>query len=180
MPDGVIDSCCLINLCAAGQLSDVIPPLGLSWHIPPPVKAETLFLRTREVDGSLGREAVDLQPSIDAGVLRVCEPESGAEMDLYVELAGVLDDAEAMALAIAKCRRWVLATDDRLAIRQAMDLGVPLITTPELMRKWATATAASQAELSVALQRVQSRARFIPSPKFPFYDWWVRNAARPG
>lgn len=178
MSDGVIDSCCLINLCAVGQLGDVLPPLGLAWHIPPPVEAETLFLRTREADGSSGREAVDLQPSIDAGVLQICVAQPGDEIDLYVELAGVLDDAEAMTLAIAKCRKWVLATDDRLAIRYATDLDVTLITTPELMKKWAEATGATPERLSLALERIHSRARFTPSPKFPEYEWWVRSAAR--
>lgn len=176
MPDAVIDSCCLINLCAVGPLGDVLTPLGLSWHIPPLVRDEALFLRTRETDGSAGREAVDLQPAIRAGLLEICEPDEGPEAELFVELAAVLDDAEAMALAIAKSRNWILATDDRLAIRYATDLSVSLLTTPEVMKRWAHATRAPQPELRLALRRIQSRARFTPSPKFPCYDWWMQNA----
>lgn len=177
--DAVIDSCCLINLCAVGPLAHVLPPLGVSWHIPPQVKAESLFLRTQEEDGSLGRERLDLQPAIDAGVLAICEAEPGAETDLYVQLAGPLDDGEAVSLAIAKCRSWLLATDDRLAIRYATDLDVPVMTTPELMERWADATSAEPRALSCALRRIQRRARFAPSRRSPFYDWWTRNAKAP-
>lgn len=177
MSDTVIDSCCLINLCAVGRLTEVLPLLGVSWHIPPLVKEEALFLRTEEENGSPGTERVDLQPAIDVGVLALCAPEPGTETELYVELAAALDDAEAMALAIAKCRSWLFATDDRMAIRHATALAVSVITTPELMKRWADATSAAPDELCVALLRIQNRARFTPSPKFPLYDWWSRNAA---
>ena len=83
---------------------------------------------------------------------------------------------EAAALAIATCRAWTLATDDRLAIRYAQDLGASLVTTPEFMKRWAEATQAAPAALRRALQRVESRARFTPSAKFPLYEWWLRAA----
>lgn len=176
MSDAVIDSCCLINLCAVGDLSRVLPPLGLCWHIPPPVRQETLFLRTILDDGALGRESVDLQPAIGAGILNICELAAGEETDLYVELARAMDDADAMALAIAKCRIWLLATDDRVALRYARDLGVSVTTTPELMQRWAHTVSPEQHELSQALRRIQTRAQFAPNPKSPFYEWWVSNA----
>ena len=180
MSDAIVDSCCLINLCAVGDLTSVLRPLGLCWHIPPPVRQETLFLRTAEPDGTLGKEPVDLQPAIDTGLLEVCEVAPGAETDLYVQLAAVLDDAEAMALAIAKCRNWVLATDERLAIRYAADLAVPVLSTPALMKQWAEATCPTPSELAMALRRIEFRARFTPSPKFPCHDWWARSARGSG
>jgi len=180
MSDAVIDSCCLINLCAVGELTRVLTPLGLSWHIPAPVMAETLFLRTLDEEGTLGKERVDLQAAVDRGVLAVCAAAPGTETDLYVQLAAALDDAEAMALAIARCRKWLLATDDRLAIRYAADLAVPVITTPELMRRWADTTSAEAGQIRAALRRIQDFARFTPSPNFPMYNWWIRNVTSRG
>jgi predicted nucleic acid-binding protein len=175
MPDAVIDSCCLINLCAAGDLGDVLPPLGLTWHIPKAVMGETLFLRDVDSDGNRQLRRVDLQASVDRGLLRPCSPESEAETSLYVALAAALDDGEAMALAIAKSRAWRLATDDRLAIRHAKDLGVPIVTTPELMKRWADALSLDIAQVRAALGRIQKLARFVPSPSFPMHSWWVKQ-----
>lgn len=177
MSDGVIDSCCLINLRAVGDLTDVLPHLGLSWHVPPAVETEALFLRTIAADGSRGREPIDLQPSISAGILRLCRLQPGTETELYVELAAELHDGEAMSLAIASCRNWLLATDDKLAIRRAGDLGVPLVGTPELIHRWADASGPTPHELALALQRVQTRARFMPSRRSPLHGWWTRSAS---
>jgi phosphatidylserine/phosphatidylglycerophosphate/cardiolipin synthase-like enzyme len=134
---------------------------------------ETLFLRDVDPDGNRQLRRVDLQSSVDRGLLLPCSPESEAETSLYVSLATALDDGEAMALAIAKSRAWRLATDDRLAIRYAKDLGVPILTTPELMKRWADALSADINRVRAALRRIQVMARFVPSPSFPMHGWWV-------
>ena len=66
----------------------------------------------------------------------ICEPIGEAEIELYFELATSLDDGEAMALAIAKTRQWILATDDRKATTIAEKMKVKLVSTPELVKNW--------------------------------------------
>ena len=49
---------------------------------------------------------------------------------IAVEFAAQIDDGEASCLAIAKSRGWLVATDDRKAIRLAVKSGISVITTP--------------------------------------------------
>jgi len=174
--DGIIDTCCLINLCAVGGLSDWLPALGLLWHVPSAVMDEAIFLRRTQEAGKPRKEEVDLRPLVADGTLRVCDIESAEELALYVRLASELDDGEAMAMALARCRNWLLATDDRKARRLASDLAVAVLTTPELMKRWADAASPAPGKLAAALRRVQELARFVPAPDFPLHDWWRQNA----
>ena len=176
MAEGIIDTCCLINLLAVGRVGDWLPLLGLRWHIPSAVMGEALYLRGSDEAGKPRKEPVDLRPLVAGGALAVCGLESSEETDLYVRLAAELDDGEAMALALAKCRNWLLATDDRKGRRLAADLAVTVLTTPDLMKRWADAASPTPDELAAALRRIREFARFVPSEDFPLHDWWLSNA----
>jgi hypothetical protein len=175
MSKGIIDTCCLLNLCAVGPLPDWLPALGWTWHVPEAVLGETLYLRTYDGNGEPANEEVDLRLYVTQGVLADCSVEPGEETRLYVELARSLDDGEAMALACAATRGWHLASDDRKARLTAGELGVVVTTTPELLRRWAETTNASGEEIAAAVGRVRDLARFVPSEGFPMYDWWVQH-----
>lgn len=172
MADSIIDACCLTNLCAAGDLIDWLKHLGGQWHVPKAVMREALFLRVEQADGEVTRERISLEPMVQSELLRACEPEGTAELELYFELAAALDDGEAMALALAKSRGWTLATDDRKAIRQAAELKVRVVTTPELVQRWGKKSSATKVELRDALLRIQRRAGFFPPEQSPLHDWW--------
>jgi predicted nucleic acid-binding protein len=58
---------------------------------------------------------VDLFPLISNGTIQVFDFASPAERDLFVQEAAVVDDGEAMSIAIAVCREYALAIDDRKA-----------------------------------------------------------------
>jgi len=137
MPDTVIDTCCLTNISAAGNLAAVLSHTGLTWHVPPAVAAEAVFVRVRQADGRIVKQHFDLKPFLATKALRDVELAEGEETALYVDLAADLSDGEAMALAIASCRGWKIVTDDRKARRRAGELGTEVITTPQIMRLWA-------------------------------------------
>ena len=171
-----MDACCLVNLYSAGDLRQFIPSMGLTWHIPIVVVDETLFVRGVDSAGQSTREPIDLQPVIDAGLVRVCEVGGGTETALYVQFAGQVDDGEAMCLAIAKHRGWLIATDDRKALRLAESEGVDTITTPELIKKWCDAVGPSDKELGAVLRQIESRASFVPRVGSVLYAWWAQHA----
>ncbi|NCO41253.1 MAG: hypothetical protein CO096_12460 [Armatimonadetes bacterium CG_4_9_14_3_um_filter_66_14] len=175
MPEGSLDTCCLLNLCAVGRVADWLPSLGWQWHVPEAVRGETLYLRTYGAEGEPVNQEVDLQPDLAEGVLVECALDPGEETARYVQLAGSLGDGEALALALAATRHWLLATDDRKARRLAGELGVPVITTPELARRWADNTGSTDVEIAAALCRVRDLARFVPGEGFPLRDWRVRH-----
>ena len=124
MPDAIVDSCCVINLYAAGDLPAILPTLGRKLHVPDKVLEETMYVHEREggpgaAEAKVVRRAVDLAAALGAGLLHRCDLAGEDELALFVRLAAVLDDGEAACLAVAKSRGWTLATDDRKGRREA-------------------------------------------------------------
>jgi predicted nucleic acid-binding protein len=116
---------------------------------------------------------------ISSGVLTLCAPENQQELDQFTRYAAMFrSDGESMCLAIAEQRKWVMATDDRKAIRIAQQAGMTVVSCPELVRAWADATGPRQ--LSKILQDIQVLAQFKPNPTMPEYQWWVDELAKAG
>jgi predicted nucleic acid-binding protein len=183
MSDSIVDSCCVINLYAAGNLISVLPAaLGVRMHVPQKVLEESLYVRQPDpADATkLVQRAVDLAAVIGAGLLHRCDLEGEDELNLFVQLATTLDDGEAACLAIAKTRGWTLATDDRKGRREAASLGVPVITTPELVKAWADTAKADAAGVARTLRDIQDWARFAPHKTMPLYSWWVDAVGKGG
>lgn len=180
MSDAIVDSCCIINLYAAGNLLTLLPPLGLRLHVPEKVLGESLYVRQPDPADTtkLVQRAVDLAPLIEAGLLHRCDLAGEDELNLFVQLATTLDDGEAACLAIAKLRGWTLATDDRKGRREAVNLGVPVVTTPELVKAWADATDANEAVVAKLLWDIQDYARFAPHKTMPLHQWWTDTASK--
>jgi predicted nucleic acid-binding protein len=172
----IMDACCLINLYAADNLTSLLTSLGWEIHVSAHVLAETYYIlrKDEEQETQLVRQRIDLQPAIDAGLLHPCDVGDGEELELFVQLATTLDDGEAACLAIAKSRSWVLATDDRKAIRLAGTLGVGTVTTPELIKRWADVTRATDAEVGAVPWKIQNFANFIPRRGSAFHQWWSK------
>jgi predicted nucleic acid-binding protein len=183
MADCIVDSCCVINLYAAGTLLNVLPTmLGLLLHIPEKALQESLYVRAPDpADATrLMQRAVDLAPLIAAGVLHRCDLEGADELNLFVQLATTLDDGEAACLASAKLRGWTLATDDRKGRREAGNLGVAVVTTAELVKAWADVTKADDAAVAEVLRDIQDYARFTPHRTMPLRSWWVDTIGKGG
>jgi len=176
--DIVVDACCLINL---GAIADAVvwsSRLGMKFHVPRIVSGESLSLRATDADGNQIRRPMNLKPLTDAGILVACDVSPGAETDLFVKFARDLDDGEAMALAIARNRNWPVATDDRKGSRLAKINGIPVITTPDLVKQIADAEASDGARLAECLRKIQDHACFWPPNDHPLWEWWTRAVGR--
>jgi hypothetical protein len=179
MPDAVIDACCVIDLCASGHPEAVLAASGFRWFIPAVVIGEARYLHQPDPDDPrrLVPVPLDLSPFLTAGLLTACDLEGEEESRRFVQLATLFrSDGEAACLAIAKTRAWTLATDDRKARREAGLLGVPVVTTPELLKAWADASGAKKAKVARLLQDIQTYARFTPHKTMPLHAWWVKTA----
>lgn len=180
----VLDACCLVNLTATDALDTWLGELGLRWVLPEAVLAEAMFLRRRSADPAVSGntptadqtcEPILLDGHIAKGLLTVVRPETEVELAAYVAFAAQLDDGEAMALALTQSRGWQLATDDRKAIRLAGEAGVPVLTTPAVLKRWVDRLSPSTAELGAALLAIRDRARFLPGGRDPLCDWWMEQ-----
>lgn len=193
--DVVLDTCCLVNLCAVDSNLRFLKSCRLKleataartdaarsksrvaravmWRVPAAVVGEGIYLRSETEDS--GAQPIDLEACFASGVIHKHEEMDDADLEFYVCLARDLDDGEAMALAIAKSRDWYLATDDRKGRRKAVELHVPIISTPEITYGWATSAGLDRDTLKTALARIERRARFVPLKDYPHYDWWRRH-----
>jgi predicted nucleic acid-binding protein len=168
--DVVLDTCCLVNLAAIDGTLECLAKFGFIWYVPTAVQAEGIFIRVDTDSREVRR--IDIEAALSAGTVQVCAPADDAEYALYVEFALSLDDGEAMALAIAKSRGWKLATDDRKARITAAAVGVTVVTTPELLERWASQTGSSRVEIAGALRRIETLARFAPFDDSSASQWW--------
>jgi hypothetical protein len=181
MPDAAIDACCLIDLLASGEAEAILRACGLAWRLPAAVQAEVRYRRQYDPaqPGQTIMVPVDLSALIASGLLTVCDPQTQQELDRFTQYATIFrSDGEAMCLAFAGERNWVVATDDRRAIRVAQQAGLTVASCPELVKKWADATVPDQATLNRVLQDIEVLAQFKPNPTMREYQWWIDELAK--
>jgi hypothetical protein len=171
----VIDACCLIDLIASGQAEAILRATGHAWHLPSAVQAEVKYVRqyTPEKPGSYQNIPMDLTPFVTSGLLAICQPDDAQEQALYVQYATMFrSDGEAMCLALAECRGWIVATDDRRAIQVAQKAGLSVVWCAELIKAWTDATRPDAKSVVQVLTDIQTLAQFRPNPKMPEFTWW--------
>lgn len=175
MPGKIVDACCLINVYASGRPEPILRSLGGNLFLNDVVRREALYIRCRDDEGagSLVPEAIDLSAAFQAGLIQECQVEGESETEWFVDFAMELDDGEAASLAIAKCRGWTVATDDRKAMRVAQSHGIPTLTTPEIIKIWAEDARAKDEDIAEVLRNIQLFARFVPHRISPLRRWWI-------
>lgn len=178
MTMAVIDACCLIDLLASGYAEVILGATGYVWHLPAAVQSEVQYVRRHDptqCERSLA-VAADLRPLVSASVLHRCEPENHNELALFTRYAAIFrSDGEAMCLALAESRGWVVATDDRKAIRIGQEAGLTVISCPELVKTWADTARPTDVVLRTVLRDIQFLAQFRPNPSMPQYPWWMSH-----
>ena len=176
--DVIVDTCSLINLAAAGDLTQLLPASGLVWHLPRSVEAQGVAIRVSPDPVDSRRQPVDLDAAVRTGLLRRCDI-GDADAELFLELAAAHgDDADAAALTIALSRGGLLATDDYPLARLAAVRGVQTLTTAAVLRRVASAASLRREQVAVMLSRVEQLGRWTPRKTDPDAEWW-RTTLRP-
>lgn len=168
------DSSVLLNLLAGDCLSSIAAATGWQFAICPAVRDEAKKLR----DPHTGEMVqVDITPHLASGVLQVMELSGNEEQTLYVEQSIVVDDGEAMSIAIAAHRQLELAIDDRQAANHTRRTfpQVRLWSTPEILKHWTEISHVDADVLRAAILSIESRSRYFPSKSHPLADWWRQS-----
>lgn len=176
MPAVILDACGVLNLYASGRFMPILTALRHDWFIPAAVERESQQYRQPDPadPDKLIALPIDLAPAIGAGVLSRCDCEGDAEAELYVELAArIRDDGESMGLAIAKCRGWSVLTDDKKARRIANELGVEVLATTGVMKKWSEIVRPDVDDLAAVLKAIERFANYRPARGAEQYEWWI-------
>jgi hypothetical protein len=130
LPPAAIDACCLFDLLASGNTEAILRTSGFSWQLLSVVQGEVQYVRRHDPaqPGKLVKVPADLSGLIASGLLTVCDPQNQQELDRFTHYATLFrSDGESMCLALAELRGWVVATDDRRAIRVAQQAGLTAI-----------------------------------------------------
>jgi hypothetical protein len=170
----ILDACVLINLLASDEIEGILRVAGQYSFICSAVEGESIYLRTD--DPKVPLEPIDLHPLIESGLLTVCYIAGDQEAELYVDYASALDDGEAMSLALALSRGFLLVTDERKARRLFLEAAGDtnrLTSTSDLLRGWAGDARIEDARLKTALLQIETRARYQPPPTNANYQWWL-------
>jgi hypothetical protein len=178
MPSVILDACGILNLYASGRFVPILIELNNAWYLPAAVERESQQYRQPDPDDpeKLIVLPIDLAPAIESGIITRCNCESDEEVQLYVELASKIgDDGESMGLAIAKCRGWSVLTDDKKARRIAMEMGVAVLATTEVIKQWAETAKPKAADLSIVLEAIERFANYRPGRGAENYGWWLAS-----
>lgn len=167
----ILDACCTLNLVATGCAREILRQLPHRFCLGPRGRGEALYLAVPDAEE---REAIDLQPFFDAGLLTQEALAGSAEEALFVEFGASVADGEAEAAALAVNRGYILATDDRKARRIVVEryASLRLTSTLELLREWQQTAEPPDAVLRDALKLISTRATYRPRRSHPLWDWW--------
>lgn len=128
--DIVLDTCVISNFAQGGALAILEGLPRAKIHITDIVSLEIM----RGIQN--GRVRLEAIPkAVRAGWLLQIGLKSGREMALFEVLSGSCGLGEASSLAVAKVRRFILASDDRMARAEAAGLGIRLTGTLGILAK---------------------------------------------
>lgn len=163
-----LDASVLINLHASGVGPEVLRAQQARCVITPNVSQE---LGYEPIDGVPPRRTRPDEITI--------EPLAGDEFSDFITFARQLDDGEASILAIAGGRGFVIATDDRKALRIASGAmpATARIGTPILMRQWADVSHPGSDSLRRALRSIEADGRYRPRRTEAHSSWWLGAVA---
>lgn len=172
----LLDASCLLNLYATGRLRDIalaLPHhLGVAKYVR---EREALYVWRRGTTRNEDEQVpVDLTPLVDEGLVKVERLERPEEVSTFVDFAAVVDDGEAVTIALALHRGYAVATDDRKArwVITEQAQSIQLFSTLDLLKTWAERESVSRDELQQAMTAIQLSASYIPSVRDPLYEWW--------
>jgi hypothetical protein len=139
-------------------------------------KKEALSIYTGpEQDVRQSKVGIELQPFVNAGLLKIVDIASKAEIELQVNLEAKLDPGEAISGAIAINRNWAIGVDEKKArnlfSREAAH--IQQLYTLELVKHWIDTQNPSPETILIALKNIRYRAIYKPGRNHPLYDWWI-------
>ena len=172
----LLDASCLLNIYATGRLRDIAIALPYRLGVAEYVRGrEALYVWRRGATANEDEQVpVDLTPLVAEGLIQVARLERPEEVSTFVDFAAVMDDGEAVTIALALHRGYAVATDDRKARRILAERAqsVPLFSTLELLKAWSERASVSSEGLRQAMLAIQSSASYVPGTRDPLYQWW--------
>lgn len=163
----IVDACVAINIRATRRWGEIFRAAGWQPVMTSIALREVIYL----FDGDGDQRQVALNAEEVAGFLLSREL-AEHQLELMFSLVPTLGSGEASSLAVAATENLPFATDDQAAIQHDMTRSIHVITTTELVRRWAQSGVAKGA-VREAIGLIDTRARFRPGVADPNHSWWT-------
>jgi hypothetical protein len=144
--------------------------------VPPRFESEVFYVFGD--DDRQTRLKIDEPMMRDAGITVVREKLSSDELASYVAYVHHVDDGEAQALAMARCRGLPLLTDDFAGMMLAGRLGIDVVTTLDLLELWSNGK--EDRVIRSACRRLRARGRYAPPAEHRLARWYAAKSREPG
>ena len=151
------DTVTLSNFALAGRFGLLVRRYGTSLYVTEQVRVE---LAAGRAGGHARLRAVD--QALTTGAILQAEPMSATERELFGELLRMFGAGEASCIALALHREGVVVTDDRVARRRCIELGVPVTGTIGILKALSVSRTISVAEADALLARMEESGFYAP------------------
>ena len=160
----LIDTCCMINLCASGELLNILQV----------IKAQSIIVQTVKDELKEVENIEQFKTAIEQNLLQIVDFESDAEETSFVNYAAILDDGEAATGAIAINRNWAIATDDKKALKffSQESPSLQIVSTPDIIKYWSEKANIEQLKLSNVIQKIRVEGGYQIAKNHPLKSWW--------
>ena len=168
------DACVLINLLATRRAPELLDALGWALVSTPQAAGQVTYLAgPPDEDGRATKEPVSVSPLIESRHLEIRTVPANA-LDVFVDLAAQIHEADASSIALAAGMGVALATDDRLARRLAAGLAPPveLIRTLAVVREATSQIGLAADEIRLVARDLRLRGSFLPPRQDPDRAWY--------
>ncbi|NEQ43854.1 MAG: hypothetical protein F6K00_09975 [Leptolyngbya sp. SIOISBB] len=170
----VLDACCVLNFCASGYLIEILESIPAQVVVTEVVRERELLTLQRVKDEN-NEDVSQFETSIEKGLLSVADFNSENEEETFLNYVFELrDDGESATGSIALHRDWAIATDDKKAIsffrRETPHLQI--LSTLAIVKYWSDKEKLFSSTVRSALNAIQTKGSYKPSPKHPLWSWW--------
>lgn len=162
----LIDTCCLLNLCASGELLNILQVISISAQVSIVEEVKQELQKIENVE--------QFENAITQGLLSIVDFESEIEETTFVNYTAEIGDGEAAIGAIAIHRNWTIATDDKKATNflSKESPSLQIISTPEIIKYWAEEANIDPLKLSNVMNDIRVKARYYPDKNHLLKSWW--------
>ena len=168
----VLDPYCILNFSASGHFIEILRSIPAQVVVTEVVRRKELITLQRLTDED-NEGAIQFETAISQGLILVVDFESALEEEIFVNCVFELqDDGESATFAVATCRGWAIASDDKRAVSffKREDPDLEILSTLEVVKYWSEQVNLTSTDLYTVLAAIQTKGKYVPYRNHPLFS----------